>query len=54
MYFDTSDLDFITQMHFLEYLEEHKKWLEDAYYKVFYDKLADKFLLVKIDYVIHR
>jgi hypothetical protein len=57
MQFDTSELDHIEQLHFYEQLKDPSKtWqLEDgAYYKVFYDRMKENFLLVKINVVIHK
>jgi len=57
MQFDTTGLNHLEQLHFFEQLKDPgKSWqLEDgAYYRVFYDKLRQNYLLVKIDVVIHR
>ncbi len=57
MQFDTAGLEHTEQLHFYEQLKDPSKtWQleEGAYYKVFYDKLNQNYLLVKIDVVIHK
>jgi hypothetical protein len=57
MRFDTTDLEHTDQLHFYEQLKNSNgTWqLEDgAFYKVFYNKLQQKYFLVKIDVVISK
>ena len=55
--FDVSGLDHLSQLHFYEQLKDPNKRRDletDAIYKVFYDRMKEDFLLVKIDVVIHK
>jgi hypothetical protein len=50
MYFDLTDLDQLQEIRFVEKINH--VCVEDGYYKVFYNRRTDEFLLVKINTVI--
>jgi hypothetical protein len=53
MRFDTSELDHIQQLQFLEAVKDYP-YIEDNYYRVSYDHLTNEFLLIKVGYVVRN
>lgn len=57
MKFDVSNLSHEEQLNFYEQLKDSAKtWQleEGAYYKIFYNKIEENYLVIKIDVIIHR
>lgn len=50
MKYDLSELTHMEQLKFMESIKH--QWHDDAYYKVFYNRVSKEFLLSKIDFVI--
>ncbi len=50
MRFDTTDLTHLEQIQFVETIKGC--YIEDNYYRVFYDRRNKEFVLIKIDCVI--
>lgn len=50
MYFDLTDLDQMQEIRFVEKVKN--VYVEDGYYKVFYNPRTDEFLLVRVNTVI--
>ena len=51
MRYDLAGLDHQKQHEFLESLKDGP-WIDNNYYRVFYDKLTNEFLLLRVDYVV--